>query len=140
MRSETDSEMYNLDRRFLNTQSGHDYQKYIAITNKCNSHIKREKETMRKKNANESKANPKAFWKYVQEKTKVNTGISTLKQENEKLAETDSYKAETLNNFLANVFTRRCCRFAELGQLFKVRWRVIDRFEGHTKGCRERKK
>ena len=52
------------------------------------------------------KKNPKCFWKYVREKTKTKSGISSLKLPDGTTAETDQAKAEALNNFFSSVFTR----------------------------------
>lgn len=48
--------------------------------------------------------NPKIFWKYVQEQTKYNSGINTLKKEDGTLAVADHEKAATLNKFFSSVF------------------------------------
>ena len=55
--------------------------------------------------ADECRKNPKRFWKYVQEKTKSNNGVSALKKEDGKFALNDKDKADTLNNYFSTVFT-----------------------------------
>ena len=49
--------------------------------------------------------NPKSFYKYVNSRRKVNTGISELKDVNGESSTNDLDKAEILNNFLKKVFT-----------------------------------
>ena len=48
--------------------------------------------------------NSKAFWGYVKESTKSKPGISSLKDPDEKLIDSDTDKANLLNNFFASVF------------------------------------
>ena len=52
------------------------------------------------------KENPKAFWSYVNSKTKMKSGISDLKDENGELRSSDVDKANILSNFFASVFTK----------------------------------
>ena len=47
----------------------------------------------------------KNFWKYVQEKTKSNTGVSAIKKEDGSFALNDKDKADTLNSYFSTVFT-----------------------------------
>lgn len=55
------------------------------------------------------KNNPKAFWKYVKSKTKLNTCIAGLHTEptdvNSGITNDDNSKANILNNYFASVFT-----------------------------------
>ena len=66
--------------------------------------IKSTRKAYERKIAEECENNPKSFWKYVQERTKVNTGINTLKSRRGGLAESDMEKAEVLNEYFASVF------------------------------------
>ena len=52
------------------------------------------------------KANPKAFWAYVNGKIKSTSGVGTLKGQNDSMVETDSDKADVLSSFLATTFTQ----------------------------------
>jgi len=96
---------YNLYKRFLGSKSGQDYLNYKQERNECKKAIKRAKREYEKKIAKDCKSNPKIFWKYVQEKLKTNTGISTLRDQFGSIASTDSQKATLLNTFFASVFT-----------------------------------
>ena len=55
--------------------------------------------------AKESKSNPKAFYKYANEKLKTKSGIGNLETKDGKVI-TDKGKAEALNKFFTSVFTR----------------------------------
>ena len=58
-RAYTQTKNYNKwYKRSLTTQSEHDYDKYIAVRNKCNNRIKNEHE---KNISNECKTNPNGF-------------------------------------------------------------------------------
>jgi hypothetical protein len=96
---------YNLYKKFVQSKQGKDYQNYKLLRNKCNKLIKKARKNHEKNIADGCKSSPKQFWKYVQERTKSNTGVSALKTENGGYAVTDEEKAETLNNFFSSVFT-----------------------------------
>jgi hypothetical protein len=97
---------YNLYKRFLNTKRGSDYQAYIKARNECSRQIRNCKIEFEKKLSEECKRNPKAFWKYVQSKTKTKTGISPLINKDGNVMTDDKGKADTLNKFFASVFTK----------------------------------
>ena len=95
---------HKLYKRYLQTKHGMDYQKYITMRNKCNRQVKKAKKCYENTIAKECRYNPKKFWKYVQEKTKSNQGVSALKKEDGTYAVSDSEKADTLNDFFPSVF------------------------------------
>lgn len=97
---------YNTYQRFLASKTGHDYQKYLTDRNESSREVKHAKREYEKRISDGCKQNTKYFWKYVQETTKRKSGISTLKMNSGEMAETDSQKADTLNQFFASVFTR----------------------------------
>ena len=96
---------HKLFKRFLNSNSGIAYRKYVSMRNKCKKEIKKAKKRHERKIGEESKNNPKLFWKYVQEQNKTKQGISALKDENGNLKTTDKDKADILNNYFASVYT-----------------------------------
>ena len=73
---------------------------YLNIRNDCNRIIRRAKRKHETILADESKRNPRNFWKYVQSNKKNACGISTLKDEAGQLCVSDKNKANVLNNFL----------------------------------------
>jgi len=96
---------YNLYKKYLQTKRGMDYEKYKKERNNCNGLIKSARKKYEKHIAHGCKSCPKQFWRYVQEQTKSNTGISALKTGDGEYAVSDQDKAETLNNFFSSVFT-----------------------------------
>jgi hypothetical protein len=97
---------HKLYKRYLHTKHGEDYQKYILERNECSKLLKKERKDHEKQIANNCKHDVKSFWKYVQERSKVNTGVSSLKDSSGKILVTDQEKAEALNNFFSSVFTK----------------------------------
>ena len=95
---------YNLFKKYLVSKSGIDYIKYIKVRNNCNKVIKNARRQYEQDIARYGKLNPKKFWRYVQERTKVNVGVGTLKCEDGSLVTDDSRKAEVLNKFFSTVF------------------------------------
>ena len=97
---------HKLFKRYLNTKSGRDYERYIQIRNECTKMIKKARKTYEKEIAKSCKDNPKKFWRYVQERLKSKTGIGTLRKEDGSMASDDADKAEVLNKFFSSVYTR----------------------------------
>ena len=56
--------------------------------------------------AQDSKTNPKAFWKYINSKKKCQQGISALKKEDGTYTTNDKEKADILDKLFSSVFTR----------------------------------
>ena len=92
--------------KYLYARKNREYQKYVKARNACKKAIREAKRSFETKLAQESKANPKAFWRYVSSKTKLRTGVGTLQGEGGKMAVTDEEKAEVINTFFSKVFTR----------------------------------
>ena len=97
---------HKLYKRYLQTEEGLEYQRFIIQRNKCDKIIKNAKREYEKRIAKNCKVNVKSFWKYVQSKRKVNSGISPLIKDDGGVASTDHEKAKTLNNFFSSVFTK----------------------------------
>ena len=96
---------YNLYKKFLKTKKGEDYEKYKSTRNKCGHIIKKARKNFERIIAENCKKSPKKFWKYVQERSKSNIGVSALKDGHGNFAVSDSEKAELLNSFFSSVFT-----------------------------------
>ena len=97
---------YHAYKRYLVTKQGEDYQKYIKRRNDCTREIRKAKKRHETNIANESKTNPSKFWKYVNDKCKTKSGISSLRDKSGKLIDTDQGKAEILNDFFTSVFLK----------------------------------
>ena len=100
------SKKRKLFKKYLNTKSDYDYKKYKTSRNICNKSIIKAKREYERNIAKNSKDNPKQFWKFVQDKTKLVSGISPLIDSEGKTVVTDSEKANVLNSFFSSVFTK----------------------------------
>lgn len=98
---------HKLYKRFLASKEGIDYQRYIQTRNECKHALRYAKCNYERNISNNSKANAKAFWKFIKSKLKSSDGIATLVvKTNGDKASSDKDKAELLNNYFASVFTR----------------------------------
>ena len=86
-------------RKYKKTRSIIDYEKYKVARNSVKWELKRAVRDYERKLSREVKRNPKAFYKYVNSKTKTRTGISPLDAEVGSRAENDIDKAEVLNKY-----------------------------------------
>ena len=96
---------YNLYKKYLNTRLECDQTNYVNVRNECNKSIRCAKRKHEKILSNESKSNPRNFWKYVNSYSKNTSGVSSLKDGMGQLSVTDKEKANTLNTFFSSVFT-----------------------------------
>ena len=96
----------NLFKKYLKTKADYDYFNYKKSRKECNQCITKAKRVFERNIAKNSKQNPKQFWKFVQSKTKLATGVSPLETKEGKLAVTDEDKANVLNSFFSSVFTK----------------------------------
>ena len=96
---------YHAWKRYTNTRQYHDYQMYCKARNEATREVRKAKKSFEKKLADEIKADPKSFWKYVRSKTKVKRGVSDLTREDGSTAHTDDEKADELNKFFCSVST-----------------------------------
>ena len=79
--------------------------KFKRLRNVATAEVKKAKKNFEHKLSSECKLNPKAFWKYVKSKTITRDTIGNLTY-NGVTADTDISKANLLNSFFAQVFTR----------------------------------
>ena len=79
---------------------------YTRARNQVKWETRKSHRSLERKIASEAKTNPKAFFRYANSKLNVKTGIADLKNsEGIKISE-DGLKAEALNDFFSNVFTK----------------------------------
>ena len=93
-------------KRYLKLKTSIDYEKYVEVRNKCNRIIKQAKRDYEQKLATDCKRNPKYFWKYVQSKINLVSGVSSLNRGDGSLVIDDKDKADVLNSFFASVFVK----------------------------------
>ncbi len=80
-------------------------KKYAKIRNQLKWLVRKTIKEYEKSVAAESKSNPKAFYKYVKSKTKVQSRIPDIETA-DGLTKTDIEKAEAMNCFFTSVFTK----------------------------------
>ena len=86
--------MYQL---YLTTKTEVTYNKYIETRNiSSNKCIRKAKRNYKQRIANDSRTNPKHFWKYIQNKTKRKTGISPLQLDNCQIVITNGDTVKTV--------------------------------------------
>lgn len=96
-------------QRYMETRTEEKFKEYTRIRNQLKWEIRKSKRELERKIAEDIKEQPKKFWKYVNSKRKVKTGISDLKGldgDLQKIAVRDQDKAEVLAKFFSSVFTQ----------------------------------
>ena len=85
------------------------YKKYTKIRNKVKSETVRLIQQEQSRISSQCKRNPKRFWQFINRKTRCKTGVGDLKwtdaSSNDRLAESDKEKAESLQEFFSSVYT-----------------------------------
>ena len=80
------------------------WKTYIIARNRSTKGVRQAKKAHERIIAENLKVNPKGFWKLVQQKTKVKTGITDLISNGIKIT-SDQGKANILNRFFSSFFT-----------------------------------
>lgn len=96
---------HKLFRLWTKSRDVMDYQNYIRANNEARKACRKAQRQLEQTVASNAKNNPKAFWSYVNSKTKTRSGVADLKKEDGTRASTDQEKADILNNFFQSVFT-----------------------------------
>ena len=91
-------------RKYLQSREHIHYQYYCRDRNTATRECRRARQEFENRISEDN--NPKAFYKYVNSRRKVSTGISNLKRDDGTFAESDSEKAEDLNSFFKDVFVK----------------------------------
>ncbi len=92
-------------QRYLQTQEGKDYDSYAKYRNQAKWECTRAQKSFERKLAGEVKQNPKGFFKYARSKLKTKVPVADLLKPDGSTTQSDTEKAETLNNFYSSVFT-----------------------------------
>jgi hypothetical protein len=82
------------------------HEKFTKTRNELRVLMRKQKVNFECKIANESKANPKAFWGYVRSKSGTSCIIPELKDAQGNAGVTNMEKADLFNTQFASVFTR----------------------------------
>ena len=92
--------------KYRQSREGTDYINYRRAANRVKAEVRKAVRTFEKRIATEAKKNPKAFFNYAMSKMKTRTGVSDLEYPDGRMAHTDVEKAELLNSFFSDVFTK----------------------------------
>ena len=107
-------------KKYLETREHIHFQYYCRDRNAVKRECRRARQEFENKIPENN--NPKAFYKYVNSRRKVNTGISSLKCSNGTTSESDTEKAEELNSFINDVFVSE---IRTIFQLLEIEVEVI---------------
>ena len=92
--------------KYLFTRKKSDYDAYSKIRNHSTSMVRKARQLFETNLASNIKNNPKKFWNYVNQTTKVKPGVSMLEREDGTVVEYDVDIAKSLNDYFCSVFTR----------------------------------
>ena len=90
---------------YLKSKEGEDYLKYVAARNRAKTELRRAVRSFEHELARNAKADPKAFYKYVNSRSKTRPVITNLHGNNGELIQDEAGIAEEFNGFFASVFT-----------------------------------
>ena len=90
--------------QYMKSKSPTDYTQYTKCRNKLRKMTRQLRKEFELKLAEESKSNPKAFWRYVNTRLKTKTGIDALEDEEGVVHCSPQKKAEILSRYFGSVF------------------------------------
>ena len=90
--------------RYIESKSSDHYHKYCRLRSQVTQITRKARKEYEKTIADESKTNPKKFWKFAKDQTSTREGVGNLKVGNE-IIEDDKEKATVLLNQFSSVFT-----------------------------------
>ena len=93
-------------KRYMETREGKDYLLYVKARNQAKAECRKSVKQHEKEIAKAAKSNPKAFYAYAKNKLQTREGVADLRDYDGYCATTDTEKAEMLNKFFCQVFTR----------------------------------
>lgn len=91
--------------RYKETREGKDYLEYARERNAVKSEVRKAVRDYEKEVAKQSKRNPKAFYRYVNSKLKMRTGIADLQSKDGSKVTSNRDKADVINEFFSSVYT-----------------------------------
>jgi len=91
---------------YKQTREGKDYLEYAKMRNAVKAEIRRAIQEYEREVAKQANRNPKAFFRYVNGKLKIQSGFPNLKDVTGKEICSDLEKAQAFYTFFSSVFTR----------------------------------
>ena len=92
--------------KFKISRDSRDYKEYTKKRNRVKSEIRRSIRSIEKEIAENSKRNPKLFYKYLNKKLKTNVSLTNIRNGDGNVVETEKDVADVLNDYFSSVFTR----------------------------------
>ena len=100
---------HNLWKKYMNTKQGEEYQKYRKARNKVKGEIGKLRRKQELQIAKYIKNNPKRFWRFINEKSKIKSGVGDLhtdpKDTTSPITNEDRKKVNILGDLFSSVFT-----------------------------------
>ena len=96
---------HRLFRIWKDTRDAEDYRQYSKASNKARKSCRAAQRKLEEEMAAKAKENTKAFWRYVNSKTKSRSGVADMKKDDNTLTVNDMEKAELLNSFFQRMYT-----------------------------------
>ena len=93
-------------QRYLLTRDGNDYLEYTKARNAAKAQARRAIRDYEKEVAKKAKNNPKAFYKFVNNKLRSSHRVNDILSGDGRLLSSDIDKAEEFNTYFSSVFTR----------------------------------
>ena len=103
--TKTAKDKLNKWKKYKGEKTTETYRQYKKAQNLASKTVRAAKHRIEKNIASNIKSDPKAFYKYIKQKTKNKQEITALKTDKGTLTSTDEEIAELLNEYFSTVFT-----------------------------------
>ena len=127
---------HSLWKKYIESQEGQIYVEYRRCSNQLRRLTCKATKIYEKKIAKEVKKNPKMFWKYAANKTKVKSKVPDLYLIDEEspndMTSNDQEKAEKLSDFFASVFTNEVEGVWELANKPDIKRKLVIHIDGEV--------
>ena len=97
---------YRLWKRYLQSSDGRVYSEYCKCRNQLRRLTRKAVKDQEREIAKKAKSDPKAFWSFVNRKTKLKSAIPDLLKPDGSMTANDAEKANVLGEFYSSVFVK----------------------------------